>query len=65
MCDQAPAALVNDVVVTNLTKEKVKEIISALKSHRDPDKLTKSLGDGNNAHDLVKSMVNNNILKKG
>ena len=65
MCDQAPAALVNDEVVTCLTSEKVSEIVSQLKSHGDPKKLVSSIGDGNNADELVHSMVCNNIRKKG
>ncbi len=65
MCDQAPAALINDIVVTNLTKEKVQEIVSFLKSSTDVSALTQKYGDGNNANDLVKSMVKNNIRKTG
>ncbi len=65
MCDQAPAVLINDVVVTNLTIDKVKEIAASLKSDPDVSKLSLGVGDGNNAADLVNSMVNNNILKAG
>ncbi len=65
MCDQAPAAIINDIVVTNLTISKVQEIVAALKSSLDVSQLTKEYGDGNNANDLVKSMVNNNLKKKG
>ena len=65
MCDQAPAALINDVVVTNLTPEKAKEIAKKLKDNPDPEALVTECGDGNNANELVKSMVNNNICQKG
>ena len=65
MCDQAPAILINEVVYTNLTADKVKEIIAQLKSHGDPKKLVTTFGDGNNANELVRSMVNNNIQKEG
>ena len=65
MCDQAPAALVNDEVVTNLTVDKVGEIVKELKASGDPKKLVKKTGDGNNAHELVQSMVENNICKTG
>lgn len=65
MCDQAVAALVNDVVVTSLSTEKVKQIVKILKETGDPKKIVTRLGDGNNAHELVKSMVLNNIRKKG
>jgi len=65
MCDQAPSALVNEVVITNLNRDKALEIVRSLKGHGDPSKLSKPLGDGNNANDLILSMVNNNIRKKG
>lgn len=64
MCDQAPAALINDEVFTFLSTDKVREIVAGLKSTGDPKKLVKRLGDGNNAHILVKSMVNNNIRRR-
>ncbi len=65
MCDQAPAALINEVVCTNLTAEKVKEIVTNLKTHEDPKRLVEKTGDGNNAHESVRAMVTNNIRKKG
>ncbi|MCK5591906.1 MAG: NAD(P)H-dependent oxidoreductase subunit E, partial [Candidatus Pacebacteria bacterium] len=65
MCDQAPAALINDTVVTDLSPDKIKKLISDLKEQNDPSKISLPKGDGNNAHELVNSMVNNNILKKG
>jgi len=64
MCDQAPAAIINNEVVTMLSTDKVKDIVSVLKSTADPKKLVKRLGDGNNANALVKSMVQNNIRRK-
>ncbi|OGV48410.1 MAG: NADH:ubiquinone oxidoreductase [Lentisphaerae bacterium GWF2_52_8] len=65
MCDQAPAALVNEVVVTELSSDKVRDIIQVLRETRDPRKLTRRYGDGNNASPLVRSMVCNNIRKRG
>jgi [NiFe] hydrogenase diaphorase moiety large subunit len=65
MCDQAPAALVNDVVVTDLSSDKAREIVRELRARMDPDRLVKHLGDGNNAHDLVHAMVKNNIRREG
>jgi [NiFe] hydrogenase diaphorase moiety large subunit len=65
MCDQAPAALVNNVVVTELTAGKARRIVSELRLHQDPAKLVAKLGDGNNAHELVQSMVRNNICRYG
>ena len=65
MCDQAPAALVNDVVVTELSAGDVPAMIAALKQHLDPAQLVETYGDGNNAHELVKAMVRNNIRRTG
>jgi [NiFe] hydrogenase diaphorase moiety large subunit len=65
MSDQAPAALINDVVVTNLTPDRVPGIVERLRAHGDARKLVDSCGDGNNAHPLVRSMVRNNIRKPG
>ncbi|MBP9024858.1 MAG: NAD(P)H-dependent oxidoreductase subunit E [Phycisphaerae bacterium] len=65
MCDQAPAALINDVVVTELTGDRAREIVRELRNHMDPRKLVRRHGDGNNGHELVNAMVNNNIRKRG
>jgi len=65
MCDQAPAMLVNEVVVTSLSPDRIPEIVKSLKENMDPAKLVKEYGDGNNAHDLVRAMVHNNIRKAG
>jgi [NiFe] hydrogenase diaphorase moiety large subunit len=65
MSDQAPAALVNDVVVTQLTPERAREVVRDLRRHLDPAQLVTMVGDGQNAHPLVRSMVRNNIRQRG
>lgn len=65
MSDQAPAALVNDTVVTYLGGDQARSIVRRLLKDPDPRKLLGRLGDGNNAHDLVQSMVHNNIRQAG
>ncbi len=65
MSDQAPAALINDVVVPNLTPERGRQVIRDLRRHLDPPQLVTMVGDGNNAHPLVRSMVRNNIRRRG
>ncbi len=65
MSDQGPAALVNDVVVTHLTPERGRQLVRELKKHLDPAQLVTMVGDGNNAHPLVRSMVRNNIRLRG
>ena len=65
MCDQAPAALINDVVVTNLSSDRARAIVHELREYADPARLVRRLGDGNNAHPLVRSMVENNVRHAG
>jgi [NiFe] hydrogenase diaphorase moiety large subunit len=65
MSDQAPAALVDEVVVTELTGDKAQEIARSLKQYMDPRRLVRGLGDGNNAHPLVQATVHNNIRRRG
>jgi [NiFe] hydrogenase diaphorase moiety large subunit len=65
LSDQAPAALVNDVPVTKLSTDAARRIVRDLHKHMDPKRLVQRLGDGNNAHELVHSMVMNNICLKG
>ncbi len=65
MSDQAPAALINEVVVTNLTPASAKSIARSLKKNLAPLKLIKKKGDGNNSDKLINAMVKNNIRKKG
>ena len=60
MCDQAPAALVNGVVVTKLTPAGARQMVAQLRDDGDPQQLVQVLGDGNNANPLVHSMVCNN-----
>ncbi|MBT4890678.1 MAG: NADH:ubiquinone oxidoreductase, partial [Rhodospirillales bacterium] len=65
MSDQAPAAMINDIILTNLTPENIRYYIQSLKSGSSPEDLTADLGDGNNANDFVRSMVSNNIQTSG
>ena len=65
MCDQAPAAMINDVVVTDLHRSTAREIVRDLREHMEPRRLVRKLGDGNNAHELVQSMVVNNLRQEG
>ncbi len=65
MSDQAPAALVNDVVITNLDPDRARGMIRDLRRHLDPQQLVALVGDGNNAHPLVRAMVRNNIRRRG
>ncbi|MEI6148314.1 MAG: NAD(P)H-dependent oxidoreductase subunit E [bacterium] len=65
MCDQAPAALINDIVVTQLDGDKARAMARLVKAGGASPDLVKTLGDGNNAHELVRSAVHNNIRARG
>jgi len=61
MCDQAPAALVNEVVLTRIDPAEVPGWIEILRKFKDPRRLVRRLGEGLNSHALIDAMVNNNI----
>ncbi|MCB1859393.1 MAG: NAD(P)H-dependent oxidoreductase subunit E [Gammaproteobacteria bacterium] len=65
MSDQAPAGLFNGRVITNLTVPFARAIADQLVSGVDPAALELPLGDGNNTHPLIHSMVRNNIRLTG
>lgn len=65
MSDQAPALLINDKVVTRASTDGVEEIIDILRTTRDVEQITSTLGDGNNSHPLVRAMVVNNLRERG
>jgi [NiFe] hydrogenase diaphorase moiety large subunit len=65
MNDQEPAAIINDVIFTRLTPSKVRELVAAFRSGKDVKELVTKYGDGENSHFMIKSMVHNNIIKKG
>ena len=65
MSDQAPAALINDTVVTRLTPESARSVARSLKENLDISMIPGKCGDGANSDSLVSSMVTNNIRMKG
>ncbi len=66
MNDQEPAAIINSHIFTKLTPFRVKEIIRDIKQGKDvEDMYSASYGDGRNSSDLIRAVVNNNIMKKG
>lgn len=66
MSDQAPACLVNDVVITRLSPSRAREVVRRLREHdMNPHRIVRRFGDGNNSHDLVRSMVCNNLRQEG
>lgn len=66
MSDQEPAAIINGVVFTRLTRFRVKEIVKNIRAGvKVEDMFQASYGDGNNSLDTIKAVVNNHIMKKG
>jgi [NiFe] hydrogenase diaphorase moiety large subunit len=65
MNDQEPAAIINNVVFTKLNPEKVRMLVYGFREGKEVKDLLGELGDGNNSHLLVKSMVKNNLRRKG
>ena len=69
LSDQAPSALVNDLMVPRLGAGTARRGVQILKERGELKELDKLLirdyGDGNNAHDLVRSACSNNIRKAG
>jgi len=68
MSDQAPAALVNDVVIPNLGPGAARRMVRELRDHPEADLrrlLVREYGDGQNSHDLVRAAVKNNLRRTG
>lgn len=65
MSDQEPAALINNVVFTELNRDKVRQLITWMREGKPVEAMFTNYGDGNNANPLVKSMVRNNIIRTG
>lgn len=64
MNDQEPAAIINGIVFTKLTPQKVKDIVTGFKAGKTVSDLVKEYGDGANGK-FLKTEVKNNIRKKG
>ena len=65
MCDQEPAALIDDVVFTKLTPSRAREIVAGLRAGRAAADLVGPPGDGENASPNVHAEVVNNIRLPG
>ncbi len=65
MSDQAPAALFNDRVVTHLDVRWARQLATQLLDGVKPESFNLPMGDGNNEHRLIRSMVRNNIRLTG
>jgi [NiFe] hydrogenase diaphorase moiety large subunit len=65
MCDQAPAAMINDIVVTSLTQEKARNIAAALLADTRPEDIVDPRFDTLTPYERVTAAVSNNIMHAG
>ena len=65
LCDQAPAAMVNDVVVTSLTPERARQWAQALKAGTPPKEIVSERFSELTPHARATEQVENNIRHAG
>jgi len=66
MNDQEPAAIINGLIFSNLTPFRVKEIVQDMLDGKEVEEMYKAnYGDGKNSSHLIRSVVSNNIRRKG
>jgi [NiFe] hydrogenase diaphorase moiety large subunit len=65
MNDQEPAAIINGVVFTALTPDKVRRIVADMRAGKPVGDMVTERGDGANASALLGAMVQNNIRARG
>lgn len=65
MCDQEPAALIDEVVFTRLTPARAREIVAGLRAGRAAVDLVGPLGDGMNASPAIRAEVQNHLREPG
>ncbi len=65
MGDQEPAAIINGVIFPKITTYRVKEIIKEFRKGKSAQDLVNSFGDGHNQDNLIRSMVSNNLNRRG
>lgn len=65
MCDQGPAALCDEVPITRLSTDRVRDMVRILRETGDPRRMVRTLGEGQNGSDMIRSMVHNNIRRQG
>jgi [NiFe] hydrogenase diaphorase moiety large subunit len=65
MCDQAPAAMVNDIVLTNLTAQSAREVAEAIIAGKRPEDLVSDRFATLSPHERALRMVDNNIRHAG
>lgn len=65
MSDQEPAVLINGTVFTQVTPERVRELVAGMRSGVSARELVRETGEGRNALPAIQAEVRNNIRLKG
>ena len=65
MNDQEPAAIINGVIFPKITTYRVRELVTAFRSGKSAVEMVNSFGSGHNQSALIKSMVTNNLNRRG
>jgi [NiFe] hydrogenase diaphorase moiety large subunit len=65
MNDQEPAAIINGIVFPRITTYRVRELIKSFRSGKSAEDMINSFGGGKNQSDLIRSMVTNNLNRRG
>ncbi|MCD4664595.1 MAG: NAD(P)H-dependent oxidoreductase subunit E, partial [Bacteroidales bacterium] len=65
MNDQEPAAIINGVVFPKITTYRVRELVKGFRAGNSAEELVNSFGGGQNQSELIKSMVTNNLNRRG
>jgi [NiFe] hydrogenase diaphorase moiety large subunit len=65
MCDQAPAAMIDDIVLTSLTPESAREAAEVLKAGQSPESLVSERFESLSPYAQANRMVENNIRHAG
>ena len=65
MNDQEPAAIINGVIFPKVTTFRVRELITAFRAGKSAQEMVNSFGGGQNQSLMIKSMVTNNLNRRG
>ncbi len=65
MNDQEPAAIINGIIFPKITTYRVRELVRAFRSGKSAEDMINSFGGGQNQSDLIRSMVTNNLNRRG
>ncbi len=65
MNDQEPAAIINGIIFPKITTYRVRELIRNFRAGKSVEEMINSYGGGQNQSELIRSMVTNNLNRRG